>query len=121
MMDKDIDLDALFAEAAEARMSPTPELVARILADAAQEQPKPQASVRTVRLPQPRGRFGAFSDVLGGARSMAALSMAGLMGLYLGVAQPSGVQSLTSLLSGDTTTVEQLDLLPAPGALWSEE
>lgn len=36
-------------------------------------------------------------------------------------AQPSGVQSLTTLLSGDMTAVEQFDLLPAAGALWSEE
>lgn len=121
MMDKDIDLDALFAEAADGRFDPSPQLASRILADAAREQPKPQAFVRQAKSPVQLGWFAGFTDVLGGVRSVAALSMVGLMGLYLGVAQPSGVQSLTTLLSGDTTTVEQMDLLPATGALWAEE
>ncbi|MBI1170574.1 dihydroorotate dehydrogenase [bacterium] len=123
-MDKDLDLDALFAQAAEDRATLSPELDARILADAARLQPSPQAFVKPVVSVPPRPGFGwgaALAEVLGGLRSVAALSMVGLAGLYLGVAQPAGVQSLTSLLSGDAATVDQLDLLPTTGALWSEE
>ncbi|MGV8987921.1 MAG: hypothetical protein ACOH2H_16735 [Cypionkella sp.] len=128
-MDKEFDLgerdlDALFAEAAEMRLHLSPELAARILSDAAAAQPISQVFVRAVKAPVPQSRgagwFAVFADVLGGFRSVAGLSLVGLMGLYLGVAQPSGVQSLTSLLAGDTT-VEQIEFLPATGSLWTGE
>ena len=120
-MDKDFDLDALFAEAAEVRVQPSAALQARILTDAAKAQPKPQAFVKPVISPKPQpGWFAGMTDVLGGVRSIAGLSMAALVGLYLGVAQPTALQSLTGLLEG-TTTVEQMDLLPATGTLWTEE
>lgn len=127
-MDKDFDLDALLAEAAETRASPSPELAARILQDAVRLQPKPtpwpQAPVRNKVSETPtRGAFGWFlgiADLLGGGRAVAGLSLAAMTGLYLGAAQPDLVLSLTSALSGDTATVEQIDLLPATGALWTE-
>lgn len=123
-MDKDIDLDALFAEAALMRAEPSAGLEARILADADRLQPKPQPLARPVISAKPQsGAFGwvtGLTDVLGGMRAVAGLSLAGLTGLYLGVAQPGAVQSLTALMSGTTTTVEQMDLLPATGTLWAE-
>ena len=67
------------------------------------------------------GLFAGFADVLGGGRALAGLSLAGLTGLYLGVAQPTFVQSLTSLVSGSTTTLDSMDLLPATGTLWTDE
>ena len=122
-MEKDIDLDALFSEAAMLRAEPSMGLASRILADADRLQPKLQPLARPVILAKPHGgAFGwvtGFTDVLGGMRAVAGLSLAGLMGLYLGVAQPAAVQSLTALMSG-TTTVEQMDLLPAIGTLWAE-
>ena len=123
MMGKDIDLDALFAEAALTQVEVSAGLASRILADADRLQPKPQPIVRPVISAKPHGgAFGwvlGFTDVLGGMRAVAGLSLAGLMGLYLGVAQPVAVQSLTALMSG-TTTVDQIDLLPATGTLWAE-
>lgn len=122
-MGKDIDLDALFAEAALTRAEPSAGLSARILMDADRLQPKPQPLARPVILAKPHGGFfgwyTGFADVLGGGRAVAGLSLAGLTGLYLGMAQPEPVQSLTSLMSG-TTTVEQMDFLPASGTLWME-
>ena len=122
-MDKDFDLNALLAEAAVARAEPSAALTARILADAAKLQPRPQPLVRPAILAKPQvgffGRVTAFADGLGGGRTVAGLTLAGLTGLYLGVAQPAAVQSLTALLSG-TTTVEQMDFLPATGTLWTE-
>ena len=126
-MDKDFDLDALFAQAAETRHTPSPDLTARILNDAARAQPKPQEWPQAAEYKQnpssaPGGFFGwftAFADVLGGGRALAGLSLAGMTGLYLGVAQPDLVQSLTSVVGGGTT-LEQIDLLPATGTFWTE-
>ncbi len=126
-MDKDFDLDALLAEAAAERVTPSAELASRILQDAVLAQPKPQAwpqlSVKTKTSP-PQGSFlgwlTAFADVLGGGRAMVGLSLAAMTGLYLGAAQPNLVQSLTSVLAADSTSVDQIDLLPATGTLWAE-
>ena len=123
-MDKNMDLDALFAEAALTEVKPSAELMQHILADAERLQPKAQPLVRPVISAKPRGGafgwFTEFADVLGGARAVAGLSLAGLTGLYLGVAQPGAVAALTSLVSGTTTTVEQMDLLPATSTLFTE-
>lgn len=122
-MEKDLDLDALFAEAAELRAEPPAALTARILSDAAREQPKPQVFVRKEVSPQSGrvfGWFGGLSDVLGGVRGMAGLSLAGLTGIYLGVAQPAGLADVASLLTGATATVDAMDLLPASSTLWAE-
>lgn len=123
-MDKDFDLDALFAEAADVGVMPSPELTSRILNDALMAQPKPQTFVRAPVSEAPRGGFfGWFtglSDVLGGGRALAGLSLAGMTGLYLGMAQPNLMQSLTSMVSTDSSVLEQIDLLPATGTLWTE-
>ncbi len=128
MMDKNFDLDALLAEASAQRVPPSPALAARILHDAAQMQPKPKAWPQPLarkgisQTPRTRffGWFPAFADVLGGGRAVAGLSLVAMTGLFLGVAQPNLMQSLTSLVSTDSTSLDQIDLLPATGTLWTE-
>ncbi len=127
-MDKDFDLDALLAEAAEVRVTPSAELSSLILRDAVRLQPKPQPWPQPfVQKEEPQvsaggffGWFTAFADVLGGGRAVAGLSLAALTGLYLGVAQPNLMQSLTFSLAADSTVSDQIDLLPATGTLWTE-
>ena len=120
-MTDDMDLDALLAEAAALPLAPSATLTARILADAQAAQPRPLASVA-----HPRQRFGLMgwlvdlADGLGGGRAVAGLSLAGATGLFLGVADPVALQSLTALIAGDTITVGQMDLLPATDILWTE-
>ena len=128
MMDKDFDLDALLAEAAAERVTPSPALAARILQDAVLVQPKPnswpQPLVRKENLQvAPGGVFGwftAFAAVLGGGGTLAGLSLAAMTGLYLGIAQPNLMPSLSLIGSTDSTVSEQIDLLPATGTLWTE-
>lgn len=123
MMDKNIDLDAMFAEAAELPVAVPPDLMARLLADATAAQPRPQAFVSKEIAKPAAARLGwlaALSEALGGGRALAGLSLAGLTGLFLGVVQPGGVQSLTTLLSQTTVTADQMDLLPTPDAIWPE-
>ena len=123
-MDKDTDLDAVFAKAALVRADPSADLMARILADADKLQPKVQPLARPAIFAKPQagayGWFSEFADVLGGFRALAALSLAGLTGLYLGVSQPASLGALTGLVAGTTTTVEQMDLLPATSTLFAE-
>ena len=118
-METQDDLDQIFAAAVAARPRPSPALMARVMADAALLQPRLAAFVPKANV-APRGWFGALAKVLGGGRSLAGMSAAALTGLYLGIAQPSPVQALTSILSG-TTTLDNLDLLPASDTLWAQE
>jgi hypothetical protein len=123
MMDKKPDLDAIFAEAAAMPVAVPPDLMARILADAAEVQPRPHAiAVQLISKPvgQKPGWLAALAEALGGGRAWAGLSLAGLTGLFLGVVQPAGMPSLTSLLSQTTVATEEMDLLPTPDAIWPE-
>ncbi|MEI6800566.1 MAG: hypothetical protein WCO04_15335 [Pseudomonadota bacterium] len=116
----DLDLDALLAEAAATRLEPSAALTARILGDAAAVQPP------LPRAPAGRPRYGFWrwaSDLvagLGGGPALAGLSLAGVTGLVLGVADPTALQSITTLIGGETTLVAQMDLLPATDILWTE-
>ena len=122
-MEKDIDLDAFLAEAAEQRAEPSAALTARILSDAAREQPVPQVFVRKEVSDRPAGFSGwveGLADALGGMRGVAGLSLAGLAGVFLGVVQPAGLAEVAQALTGAAVTVEEMDLLPASGTLWAE-
>ncbi len=116
-MTKDDDLDSLFADAALHREVLSAGLVARIHADADTWQPKP--TPRPVAH-VPRGWFWTLSDWFGGTASLAGMTAAGLIGLFLGVAQPVPVASLTELVTG-STTLDDLELLPTGGTLWEQE
>ena len=121
-MDNDWDIDDLLAEASGLRVAPSEELAARILSDAARVQPQPV--VFKLVSAQKRGGFldwlPGFAEGLGGARTLVGLSFAGLTGLFLGAAEPTLLQSLTAVLSGQSMQIDQLDLLPATDLLWTE-
>ncbi len=119
-MDRDNDLDTLFAMASRQRPEPSEGLTARILADAAAVQPRPRAVVPPTAPPQPQGWLATLAGWLGGGGALAGMSAAALTGLYLGVVQPAPVQALTALLAGDTT-IDSLDLLPSSDVLLAQE
>jgi hypothetical protein len=111
------DLDTLFATAAMHRVTPSVELVGRILKDADDVQAKPPVVVASS--PQ-RGWFGTLADWFGGGASLAGMSFAAMTGLYLGVAQPLPMTALTELVTG-STTIDSLELLPSTGTIWVQE
>lgn len=119
-METQDDLDQILAEAGAAPPRPSAALMARVLADAATLQLKPPAFAPKTPVARRVGWFVAVAGVLGGGRSLAGMSAAALTGLYLGIVQPSPVQTLTSLWSG-MTTLDNLDLLPANDTLWAQE
>lgn len=109
-------LDDLFAKAAAQRITPSDALVNRIMADAADVQPK-QRRLAPVAGP---GWFATLADWFGGGLSLAGMSAAAITGLYLGVAQPTAVLALSDYVTG-TTTSGSLELLPSTSPLWAQE
>lgn len=111
-------LDGLFAEAAAKPALPSAELVKRILADAEATQPRP--AVRHRSTPASPGWISAFADWFGGGTSLVGMTAAAAMGLFLGVAQPASVLTLTELVTG-VAAADPIELLPATGTLWMQE
>lgn len=121
-MDDDMDLDALLAQAAATPAALSSALTARILDDARAVQPGLPFSALPSH-PRPyllRAWISEFVAGLGGGPALAGLSLAAATGLFLGVADPTALQSLTLLIAGETTEVAQMDLLPATDILWTE-
>jgi hypothetical protein len=100
------DLDDLFAAARGRDAQPSPALMARILADAAAEQPR--APVRAAR---PRFSLSALIAAIGGAGALAGLATAAAAGLWIGLAPPTAVDDFAATLwaSGEGDSV---DLFP---------
>ena len=105
----DDDLDDLFATARNAAPpQPSPALMARILADAASEQPRP----RPVARPAPSGfSFRALIAALGGMGAMAGLATATMAGVWIGLAPPTAVDDLAAAL-WTVEDGEQVELFP---------
>ena len=114
MTDMD-DLDQLFATASAQGPQPSAALVARIVQDADREY-----SVLRPKVAASKGWFAALADWFGGGLSLAGMSAAALMGVYLGVVQPTPVLALADLVTGQVT-IDSLDVLPAASTLWSQE
>jgi hypothetical protein len=123
------DLDFLLARmAAEPRPLPGPALMARLLEDAARLQPPgpmPAGGARPPAIPAlparpaaPRGGWiGALADLFGGRGALAGMMLATIAGLWLGVAQPI---SLSTLTGAAETPLESLDLFAGSDRLWTE-
>ena len=122
-----LDPDSLLAEAAALAPPPTDtSFMARLMADAQRLQPPlpipspPRAAVVPARA-RPPGRGGlidALADVFGGRGSLAAMMLATVTGLYLGVAQPAVLTSLTGF--SNEIPLDSLDLMSGSDSLWKE-
>jgi len=88
MQDDDPELEVFFDAARRTAPQPSGDLVARILADADAEQPKAPEPVRP-----PWWR--SVLDGLGGAPAIGGLLTATVAGLWIGAAQPFGLEPLT--------------------------
>lgn len=96
-MTVDKELDPFFAAArGAARPVPSDDLMARVLADAYAAQPVavPAASAPPAR----RGLWDMLTDVFGGVGGLAGLGTAAVAGVWLGYADPVGLDWLTGTL-----------------------
>jgi hypothetical protein len=102
----DDDLDAFFAAAKTDGARPSPALMARILQDAAAEQPRAAPTA-----PRPRFTLAALVAALGGGGALAGLATATVAGLWIGLAPPIAVEDFAATLwvSGEGDSV---DLIP---------
>ena len=96
-------MEALFDEARTQNPAPSGDLMARILRDAeaetlARAAPPPAPPLRT-------GWLERLSGALGGWPALGGLVASTVLGLLLGVAQPSGLSGVTASLWGDGVSV----------------
>jgi hypothetical protein len=116
-------LDDLLAQRAAFAAQPMPvpdALMARILADAARQQPRPYP-VAARHIDPPKLTFWqAVSDLFGGGGVLAGLATAACAGIYLGAVQPSAITAVTLALVG-SSAVDQLDFMPSIDSLLAEE
>ena len=89
-------LDACFEAARAAPLEPSPELLARVLADADAEYARTAMPPARVQ-PLPRaGRLGQAIRTLGGWPAMGGLAAATVAGIWIGLSPPEGVQAYLS-------------------------
>lgn len=93
-------LDDLFATARDAAPAASDALMARVLADAtvAQQARRPAAE------PQ-KGLWQSLLDMLGGWPTLGGLAVAGVTGVWIGVAPPMALETLAAEVVGNTATV----------------
>lgn len=114
---EDKALDALFAVAAEE--GPGPDLMARVLADAASVQEDLQA-VPVVSVPSRGSWLAALIGSVGGWSAVSGITAAGVMGLAVGLYSPSAVSGLLES-DGLSLGIGTYDLTPDVGYLWTED
>jgi hypothetical protein len=112
------DLDDLFAQARSAGPVPSEALMARVLADALAEQPKPVVAV-PVAVVRPEGLWSRLAALFGGAGALAGIGSAAAAGLFIGYVQPSGLSTLGEAVLG--TPLETVELMPDVDGLLAGE
>lgn len=93
------DLDDLLNQVAQQEPHVPSDLMARVLIDAEQFQPK-------VSVIETRGIWTTMLDMIGGWPAVGGIAMAGVAGLWIGVAPPTGLDTIASGLIGETQTVD---------------
>ncbi|WP_415233793.1 dihydroorotate dehydrogenase [Pseudorhodobacter sp.] len=107
---QDTDLEDLFATARQQPVTVSPDLMARVLADADSWQPA--AATLPSRARKPR-LFAGFMAAIGGVGGLAGLSSAAIAGVWIGFAQPIALSSVTDAFLAGGTAAETVDILPS--------
>lgn len=94
------ELDDLLAQTAQIKPTVPSDLMARVLIDAAQVQP------RNFAPPPQQTLWSAVLDMIGGWPAVGGIAMAGVAGLWIGVAPPVGLENMATTVLGSTQTVD---------------
>ena len=112
----DAELDALFGAAQSQVVTPSDDLMARIMADA--------AAVSVESLPESEKAVSSFWQsvlgMIGGWPAAAGLATATVAGLVLGLTSPDVIETWTDDYLADASTYVLEDLLPSYGGLFDE-
>ena len=100
--DDDLIVDEVLRDVAKLRPEVNEALMARVLADAR------RAPTEMPHSPAP-SRWNVLHDLLGGWPTMGGLAIAGVAGLWVGVAPPNSVENIVAGLFGTIDTVSLLD------------
>lgn len=92
-------LDDLLNQVAQQEPPVPSDLMARVLIDADYVQPR-MITAKT------NGIWGTLLDMIGGWPAVGGIAMAGVAGLWIGVAPPSGFDTIAWDLLGETQTVD---------------
>lgn len=92
-------IETLFAESRAQAPTVSDDLLARVLADAAQMQPRP--------VPAPT-LWAAMLDLIGGWPSVGGLAVVGVAGIWVGFAPPTSVSTWTEDLIGTPVSIDLL-------------
>lgn len=117
--DDDKGLDDLFAVARDA--TPTPDLMARVLADAdAVLDDVPPVAAPPAKAPKRERWWAGLLDGMGGWSAISGITAAGVVGLGVGLYAPDTV---SNMLVGDTLSwgYGTDDFAPDIGDLWTED
>lgn len=99
--DMERELDACFEALRAAREEPSPELLARVLADGYAEQDARAAVAPAAPAPR-RGWLRNLIDMIGGWPALAGLATATLAGVWIGYNPPAAFDSLTLALLNES-------------------
>lgn len=117
----DKELDDLFAAARAAPPAPSDALMARVVADALANQPaaRPETAAPARRLPSRRAPlWEPLAAIFGGTGALVGIGGAAVTGLFIGLAQPAAILSLSDTYFAGTA--DSVALLPSVDALFSE-
>jgi len=98
-------LDNLFAEARSEEVSPSDDLLTRVLADAAALQPQ-QPPVTVISVPT---LWTRVMNSIGGWPALSGVAAAGVAGLWVGLVPPDAIDSWVADALGDTTSISFID------------
>lgn len=98
----DRTMDDLFAQARQEQAEPSPEFMARLLADIDMVHAEQHV---TVPAAPKDGFLRGLWETLGGWAGSGSLAAAAVAGLWVGIAQPSGLQSVTDTFWSETESV----------------
>ena len=93
------DLDDLLGQAAQHKPHVPSDLMARVLIDAEQMQPQ-------LRPAKPIGLWSALVEMIGGWPAVGGIAMAGVAGLWIGVAPPTSLDGFSAVVLGDAQTID---------------
>jgi len=100
MTDHDMqELDNLLTQTAQTKPTVPSDLMARVLIDAAQAQPRPD-EMRSQSI------WASLLEMIGGWPAVGGLALASATGLWIGIAPPVGLESMATTVFGSTQTVD---------------
>lgn len=101
--DDGVMIDALLSDVRSVQVTPDDSLMARVMADAHRVDHSEPAA-------QPAASWwAALHDLLGGWPTVGGMALAGVAGLWVGIAPPAPVENLAAGVFGTTDTVSLLD------------